>query len=110
MRYVAAYLLLVLGGNESPDAAAIKKLLGSVEAEIDDASLEAVLKELQGKSVEELIASGSSKLATLSSGAAAAPAAAAAAPAAAGRGEAKKEEAKKEEKEESEDMGFDLFG
>lgn len=39
MRYVAAYLLAALGGNESPDAKAIKKILESVGIEADDTRL-----------------------------------------------------------------------
>lgn len=39
MRYVAAYLLAALGGNESPDAKAIKKILDSVGIEADDTRL-----------------------------------------------------------------------
>ncbi len=37
MRYVAAYLLCALGGNDSPSAADIEKILGSVgvDAEAD---------------------------------------------------------------------------
>merc|ERR1712080_293794 len=66
--------------------------------------------QLAGKSIEEVMAEGRSKLASMPAGGGAAPAAAggAAAPAAA---EEKKEEAKKEESEseEDDDMGFGLF-
>lgn len=109
MRYVAAYLLAVLGGNESPSAADIKKILSSVGIDAEDDKLKKVIGELNGKNIQELIAEGSKKLASMpAAGAAAAPAASAAdAPAAV---EEKKEEAKKEESEsEDEDMGFGLF-
>jgi len=87
MRYVAAYLLAVLGGNASPDLATIEKILSSVGVETDKTRAEKVISELKGKSVEDLIKQGSSKLASVPSGgaapaASAAPAAAAAAPAA----------------------------
>lgn len=36
MRYVAAYLLAVLGGNESPSSKDLKKILDSVGIETDD--------------------------------------------------------------------------
>lgn len=36
MRYVAAYLLAVLGGNESPTSKDLKKILDSVGIETDD--------------------------------------------------------------------------
>ena len=85
MRYVAAYLLAQLGGNESVDFKAIEKILSSVGIEADKAKAEKVIKELSGKSVDALIAEGSTKLSSMPSGggaASAAPAAAAAAPAA----------------------------
>lgn len=109
MRYVAAYLLAVLGGNENPSAADIKKILSSVGIDAEDDKLKKVISELNGKDIQELIAEGSKKLASMPAvGAAAAPAAgSAAAPAAV---EEKKEEVKKEESEsEDEDMGFGLF-
>lgn len=43
MRYVAAYLLAVLGGNTSPSAKDIKNILGSVGIEADDERLNKVL-------------------------------------------------------------------
>merc|ERR1712004_415559 len=74
----------------------------------DAEKLKIVVKELSGKSIEELLAEGAEKLATMPAGggaAAAAPAAGGAAPA-----EEKKEEKKEEEPEESDDdMGFGLF-
>lgn len=87
MRYVAAYLLAVLGGKESPVAADIEKILSSVGIEADATRLGKVVADLQGKSIEELIKEGREKLSSLpvGGGAAAAPAAAADAPAAAAK-------------------------
>jgi large subunit ribosomal protein LP2 len=81
MKHLAAYLLLGLGGNDSPSATDIKKVLESVGIEADETRLTALLKELEGKNINELIASGAEKLASVPSGgaAAAAPAAAGAA-------------------------------
>ncbi|XP_008291314.1 large ribosomal subunit protein P2 [Stegastes partitus] len=115
MRYVAAYLLAALGGNESPEAKDIKKILESVGIESDDTRLDKVITELKGKNVNEVIASGYGKLASMPAGGAVAVASSAAAgsggaaaPAAAA--EDKKKEEKKEESEESDDdMGFGLF-
>jgi len=109
MRYIAAYLLLTLGGNSSPSASDIKELLGTVGIEADSERLDKLVSELEGKSIDEVIAAGSEKLASVPSGGAAA--AGGAAPAAAGgAAEEKKEEKKEEEKEESDDdMGFGLF-
>lgn len=42
MRYVAAYLLAVLGGNNNPSAKDIKNILGSVGIEADDERLNKV--------------------------------------------------------------------
>lgn len=42
MRYVAAYLLAALGGNENPEAKDIKKILESVGIEADDTRLDKV--------------------------------------------------------------------
>ncbi|XP_054905991.1 60S acidic ribosomal protein P2 [Poeciliopsis prolifica] len=115
MRYVAAYLLAVLGGNTNPSAKDIKEILSSVGIEADDERLNKVISELNGKDINEVMNSGLSKLASVpAGGAVAAPTAAAgsgpagtgAAPAAA---EEKKEEKKEESEESDEDMGFGLF-
>lgn len=42
MRYVAAYLLATLGGNDNPEAKDIKKILDSVGIEADDTRLDKV--------------------------------------------------------------------
>merc|ERR1712121_601184 len=95
MRYVAAYLLAVLGGNAAPSAADVKAIISSVGIDVDGEKLDKVISELKGKSVEELIAEGSKKLASVPSG---------------GAAEEKKEEKKEEPEEESDDdMGFGLF-
>uniref|UniRef100_H2LMY7 Large ribosomal subunit protein P2 n=1 Tax=Oryzias latipes TaxID=8090 RepID=H2LMY7_ORYLA len=114
MRYVAAYLLAALGGNGNPEAGDIKKILDSVGIEADSERLGKVLSELKGKNVEEVIAAGYSKLASMPAGGAVAVASSAAggaggaaAPAAAV--EEKKEEKKEESEESDDDMGFGLF-
>lgn len=71
MRYVAAYLLAVLGGNASPSNADIEKILSSVGIEADSTRVTKVVNELKGKSVEELIASGREKLSSMPAGGAA---------------------------------------
>nr|ABX44848.1 putative 60S ribosomal protein RPLP2 [Flustra foliacea] len=111
MRYVAAYLLAVLGGNEKPTTKVLEGILGSVGVEADATQLKLVVDALKGKNIEELIAEGMGKLASMpsggggSAGGAAAPAGGDAAP------DAAKEEKKPEpESESDDDMGFDLFG
>lgn len=97
MRYVAAYLLANLAGNENPDVKALEKILSSVGIECDKTKAEKVIKELKGKNVEDLIKQGSTKLATLpTASVAAAPAAGgAAAPAGGAKPAEKKEEPSK---------------
>ncbi|KAL1990314.1 hypothetical protein VTN49DRAFT_6153 [Thermomyces lanuginosus] len=110
MKHLAAYLLLGLAGNTSPSADDIKGVLGSVGIDADEERLEKLLSELEGKDIQELIAEGTSKLASVPAGGAAAAPAAGGAAAAAGGAEEKKEEKKEEKEEESdEDMGFGLF-
>ncbi|KAF4010052.1 hypothetical protein G4228_001013 [Cervus hanglu yarkandensis] len=81
MRYVASYLLAALGGNSSPSAKDIKKILDSVGIEADDDRLNKVISELNGKNIEDVIA----------------------------QAEEKKEEKKEESEESDDDMGFGLF-
>ncbi|KAI9167525.1 60S acidic ribosomal protein P2 [Paramyrothecium foliicola] len=110
MKHLAAYLLLGLGGNESPSAKDIKSVLSAVGIEADDERLDKLLSELEGKDINELIASGSEKLASVPSGGAGGAAPAAGGAAAGGAAEDAKKEEKEEEKEESDDdMGFGLF-
>jgi len=114
MRYVAAYLLAVLGGNESPSEADVKKILSSVGIDADAESLKKVVSQLKGKNLDELMAEGRKKLASMPAAGAAPAAAAAAGPAAAAAPAGKAEAAKPKEKEpeeepEDEDMGFGLF-
>uniref|UniRef100_A0A4W6EWR9 Large ribosomal subunit protein P2 n=1 Tax=Lates calcarifer TaxID=8187 RepID=A0A4W6EWR9_LATCA len=79
MRYVAAYLLAALGGNENPEAKDIKKILDSVGIEADDTRLDKVISELKGKNVNEVITTGYGKLASMPAGGAVAVASSAAA-------------------------------
>ncbi|CAD6261022.1 unnamed protein product [Miscanthus lutarioriparius] len=93
MKFVAAYLLAVLAGNNDPSVEDLKTVLESVGAEIDTDKMEHLLSQLSGKDITELIAAGREKFASFPSG-----------------GGAEKKEEKVEEKEESDDdMGFSLF-
>ena len=60
MRYVAAYMLAVLGGKASPSQNDIEKILSSVGIETDAEKLKKIINELNGKSMDELIAKGMS--------------------------------------------------
>jgi len=108
MKYLAAYLLLVQGGNTAPSAADIKQILETVGSEVEESRITSLLSSLEGKSIDEVIAEGSSKLASVPTGGSGA--AAAAAPGAAAAEEAAPAEKEEEAKEESDDdMGFGLF-
>ncbi|KAK4793561.1 hypothetical protein SAY86_023996 [Trapa natans] len=111
MKVVAAYLLAVLGGNTTPSADDVRKILGSVGAEIDGDRIELLLSEVKGKDITELIASGREKLALVPCGGGGgavsmAASAGGAAPAAASAGAEPKKEEKVEEKEESDDVSL----
>ncbi|GFR48341.1 hypothetical protein Agub_g10228 [Astrephomene gubernaculifera] len=109
MRVVSAYLLAVLGGKASPTADDVNKILSSVGVEADAEKVNKLIAELEGKDLQEVLAAGRSKLASVPSGGAVAAAApAGGAPAAGGAAPAPKKEEKKEPSEE-EDMGFSLF-
>ncbi|KAK9734542.1 hypothetical protein RND81_04G146800 [Saponaria officinalis] len=111
MKVICAYLLACLGGNSSPSDNDLKKILSSVGIEADDDRLELFMSQVAGKSIEEVIASGRQKLASVpSGGGAVAVSSAPSAGGAAAAAEPAKEEKKVEEKEESDDdMGFSLF-
>ncbi|XP_073460928.1 large ribosomal subunit protein P2 isoform X2 [Aquarana catesbeiana] len=83
MRYIASYLLAVLGGNDNPTIADLKKILDSVGIELDKERADKIIGELKGKKIDEVIAQGNTKLASMPSGGAVAVASAgSAAPAA----------------------------
>merc|ERR1712226_483599 len=100
----------ISSSRSSPSASDIEKILGSVGVDAEADQIKKVISELNGKDLEELIAEGAEKLASVPSGGGGAAAAAPAAGGDAAPAEGKKEEKKKEESEESDDeMGFGLF-
>jgi large subunit ribosomal protein LP2 len=54
MKHIAAYLLLQTGGNASPSAADIKSLLETVGIEADQAQLDKLISELEGKDINQV--------------------------------------------------------
>jgi len=115
MKYLAAYLLLALGGKESPSAEDVTGLLTKLDVEVDAAKIEQLVKAMEGKSLDEVLESGEKKLLSVGGGGGggggAAPAAAAGGAAAGGK--PAKEEKPKEEKPKEEEVtvsGGDLFG
>merc|ERR1712094_74633 len=67
-KHIAAYLLCALGGNASPSAGDVSKVLASVGAEADNDKLTKLMEQLSGKDVNEVIAAGSEKLASVPAG------------------------------------------
>lgn len=104
MKYIAAYALLVLGGNASPKAADVEKVLKEAGIKSEAEHVEKLITALAGKPFHELVASGTAKISAMGS-VAAAPAGGA--PAAATKAAAKEEP--KEEEAADVDMGG-LFG
>ena len=104
MKYIAAYALLVLGGNASPKAADVEKVLKEAGIKSEAEHVERLVSSLAGKAFHELVEAGNKKLSSMGS-VASAPAAAGA-PVAAAK---KVEEEKPKEEEADQDMG-NLFG
>merc|ERR1711959_763982 len=99
MKVIGAYMLAVVGGNASPSAADCKKILSSMNIQLDgdaEKRLNDLVEEMAGKDFNEVLAAGQETLSKIpcgSGGGGAAPAAAAAAPGgAAPAAAAKKEE------------------
>ena len=55
MKEIAAYMLLVLGGNDSPSAADIAKVLEAGGQSADSAAAAAIVNACDGKSIDEVI-------------------------------------------------------
>ena len=68
MKEMAAYLMLVLGGNTSPTADDVTKALSTVGVEPDSEQLGKLISELEGKDLDEVLSSGETMLAKFGSG------------------------------------------
>ncbi|XP_060229634.1 large ribosomal subunit protein P2-like [Meriones unguiculatus] len=65
MCYIASDLLAALVGNSSPSAKNIKRMVDSVGIEADDDQLNKVISELNGKDIDDVVAQGVGKLASV---------------------------------------------
>merc|ERR1711982_17146 len=101
MKHIAAYLLLVLGGNESPTADDVSKALEEVGIESDSERLNQLISELEGKDLNELMASGKEMLAKFGGGGGGGGGGAGG-----GAGEAEEEEEEEVKEEEEEEIDF----
>mmetsp|Transcript_4197 Transcript_4197/g.6147 ORF Transcript_4197/g.6147 Transcript_4197/m.6147 type:complete len:110 (+) Transcript_4197:375-704(+) len=104
MKYLAAYMLIALSGSE-PTKDSVKELLSSQGVEVDSKDLDFMFTKLEGKTLEELIASGKERLLTIGGGSGGA-----AAGGAGGAAAAEEEEEEAEEEEEVDVGGGGLFG
>merc|ERR1712080_635593 len=83
MKVIGAYMLAVVGGNASPSVADCKKILSSMNIQLDgdaEKRLNDLVDEMAGKDFAEVLAAGEKKLSKIpcgSGGGGAAPAAAA---------------------------------
>ncbi|CCE64461.1 hypothetical protein TPHA_0H02580 [Tetrapisispora phaffii CBS 4417] len=105
MKYLAAYLLLNAAGA-APSADKVKEVLSSVGIEVEDDKVSSLISSLEGKSIEELIAEGQEKMASVP---AAGPASGNGAAASGSSAAAAEEEAEEEAEESDDEMGFGLF-
>ena len=106
MKELAVYLMLVLGGNATPSKSDVETALSAVGLEASD-RLDALMAEMEGKDLHELLEAGTERLAKFGGGGGGGGGGGAAA------GGGAEEEAKEEEPEEEEaDIGggMDMFG
>merc|ERR1712057_8420 len=71
MKVIGAYMLAVVGGNASPSAADCKKILSSMDISLDgdaEKRLTDFVEEMAGKDINEVMAAGHEKLATIPMG------------------------------------------
>eukprot|EP00470_Lotharella_oceanica_P006419 CAMPEP_0170177806 /NCGR_PEP_ID=MMETSP0040_2-20121228/11091_1 /TAXON_ID=641309 /ORGANISM="Lotharella oceanica, Strain CCMP622" /LENGTH=237 /DNA_ID=CAMNT_0010420605 /DNA_START=32 /DNA_END=745 /DNA_ORIENTATION=+ len=102
LRVVAAYLLCVMGGNETPNAEAVQAVIEAGGGKAEDADVKNFMAQVAGKKIEAIIAEGMDKVGNIPTGGVAAAGGGAGGE---GGAEAKKEE--KKEEEEDDDVGFD---
>jgi large subunit ribosomal protein LP2 len=62
MKEIAAYVLLLLGGNATPSAEDISTLITSTGAEADSEKIQTLLTDLEGKDINELLEKGQKDL------------------------------------------------
>ncbi|CAG9311487.1 unnamed protein product [Blepharisma stoltei] len=108
MKYLAAYALAWLSGTTHPTVEKLQAIIEAAGGDFDKSRAEKLIEDLKDKSLEEVVAQGTSKLGSVSlSGAAATTASTT--EAAKPKEDTKKEE-EKEEKEEDIEGAMDLFG
>ena len=102
MKYVAAYALLVLGGNASPSAADLERVLKEAGAKSEADRADSIINALKDKQLHELIAEGKKKMSSMGT--------VVSAPAEGGAAGGAPAAAKAEEKPKEEDADVDMGG
>mmetsp|Transcript_8270 Transcript_8270/g.10466 ORF Transcript_8270/g.10466 Transcript_8270/m.10466 type:complete len:113 (+) Transcript_8270:281-619(+) len=106
MKYISAYMLLVLAGKEAPSKDEVSGLLSSVGVESEAEKLDLLFSKLEGKNIDELIEQGEEKLIAVGGAGGGGGGGGAA-----GGAAAEEEKAEEEEEEEEVDVGGgNLFG
>merc|ERR1712054_146740 len=106
MKVIAAYMLAVVGGNNKPSVAEVKKILSSVGIDLDESAssrLEDLVEEMAGKELSDVLAAGTEKLKAVPMGGGGGGPAVGGGAVATG-GAAPEEAAKEEEVEEEEEI------
>ena len=67
MKHLAAYLLLVLGGNKNPSAKDVQDLMKTVGIEAEMGQLNLLIDSLKGKKLEDIINGGLQKITSMPS-------------------------------------------
>jgi large subunit ribosomal protein LP2 len=105
MQEAAAYILLVLGGNATPSADDVKNVITAAGAEANDDLIATLVGDMEGKTVDDLLAAGMDKLKDVPMGGGGGGGAAAE-----GGAAAVEEVVEEEEEEEQQAPAVDMFG
>ena len=68
MKHIAAFAMLVLGGNENPTAADVEKALKDAGVKADSEKIEKMIAAFAGKNFHELVQGGIAKMGTMGGG------------------------------------------
>merc|ERR1711924_311447 len=113
MKVIGAYMLAVVGGNATPSAADCKKILSSMDISLDgdaEKRLTDFVEEMAGKDINEVMAAGHEKIATIPMGGGGGGGGGGAGPAAASGGDAGGDAKKKESSSDDGDAGAPAAG
>jgi large subunit ribosomal protein LP2 len=111
MKYIAAYVLAVIGGDAHPNRGKIAAIISAGGIEPDNAIIDDLLAKVAGKNLADIVAAGSEKLSLVGAGGVGGARAPVAEPEAPAADVKPPVEEKKEEEEMDAPAGFDdLFG